>query len=185
MSGRPLRVVHCPVNMGSIGWTNVEFLRKKGVDARLVLFKPRRLRPYEIDVNLDVPDNFVRRQIVQFRALADLLPTTDVFHFYFGLTLVPKSLQFPILDMYGKKSVFHYLGSDIRGKTPKELSYGKRASAPRSSAPTTRSAGCRRRTSCRTGSTFRSTSRPRPRGTTRSASSTHPPRAKRRGRSGS
>lgn len=115
--------------MGSIGWTNVQFLRKKGVDARLVLFKPRRLRPYEIDVNLDVPDDFWRRQVVQFRALADLLPTTDVFHFYFGLTLVPKRLQFPILDMYGKKSVFHYLGSDIRGKTPKELSYGKRATA--------------------------------------------------------
>ena len=184
MSGRPLRVVHCPVNMGSIGWTNVEFLRKKGVDARLVLFKPRRLRPYEIDVNLDVPDNFVRRQIVQFRALADLLPTTDVFHFYFGLTLVPKSLQFPILDMYGKKSVFHYLGSDIRGKTPKELSYGKRASAeivgsydairwvPEAHVVPN-------------GLDLRSTSRPRPRGTTRSASSTHPPRAKRRGRSGS
>ena len=115
--------------MGSIGWTNVQFLRKKGVDARLVLFKPRRLRPYEVDVVLDVPDNFWRRQVTQFRALADLLPTTDVFHFYFGLTLVPKSLQFPILDMYGKKSVFHYLGSDIRGKTPGELAYGKRASA--------------------------------------------------------
>ena len=125
---RPLRVVHCPVNMGSIGWTNVQFLRKKGVDARLVLFKPRRLRPYEVDVVLDVPGNFVRRQIVLFRALAELLPTTDIFHFYFGLTLVPRRLQFPILDMYGKKSVFHYLGSDIRGKTPKELAYGKRAS---------------------------------------------------------
>jgi glycosyltransferase involved in cell wall biosynthesis len=114
--------------MGSIGWTNVQFLRKKGVDARLVLFRPRRLRPYEIDVNLDVPDNFLKRQLVQFEALGDLLPATDVFHFYFGLTLVPKRLQFPILDMYGKKSVFHYLGSDIRGKTPKELAYGKRAS---------------------------------------------------------
>jgi glycosyltransferase involved in cell wall biosynthesis len=115
--------------MGSIGWTNVQFLRKKGVDARLVLFKPRRLRPYEVDVVLNVPDNFVKRQLVQFRALADLLPTTDIFHFYFGLTLVPKRLQFPILDMYGKKSVFHYMGSDIRGKTPKELAYGKRADA--------------------------------------------------------
>ena len=126
---RPLRVVHCPVNMGSIGWTNVQFLRTKGVDARLVLFKPRRLRPYEVDVVLDVPDDFWRRQLAQFRALDDLLPTTDIFHFYFGLTLVPKKLQFPILEMYGKKSVFHYLGSDIRGKTPKELAYGKRASA--------------------------------------------------------
>jgi glycosyltransferase involved in cell wall biosynthesis len=126
---RPLRVVHCPVNMGSIGWTNVQFLRTKGVDARLVLFKPRRLRPYEVDVVLDVPDDFWRRQLTQFRALDDLLPTTDIFHFYFGLTLVPKKLQFPILEMYGKKSVFHYLGSDIRGKTPKELAYGKRATA--------------------------------------------------------
>jgi glycosyltransferase involved in cell wall biosynthesis len=126
---RPLRVVHCPVNMGSIGWTNVQFLRKKGVDARLVLFKPRRLRPYEVDVVLNVPDSFVLRQFVQFRALAKLLPTTDVFHFYFGLTLVPKSIQFPILKAFRKKSVFHYMGSDIRGKTPQELAYGKRADA--------------------------------------------------------
>jgi glycosyltransferase involved in cell wall biosynthesis len=126
---RPLRVVHCPVNMGSIGWTNVQFLRKKGVDARLVLFQPRRLRPYEVDIVLNVPHNFWRRQLVQLRALAKLLPTTDVFHFYFGLTLVPKSIQFPILKAFRKKSVFHYLGSDIRGKTPEQLAYGKRADA--------------------------------------------------------
>jgi len=113
--------------MGSIGWTNVEFLRKKGVDARLVLFQPRRLRPYEVDIVLDVPDSFWRRQLVQLQALAKLLPTTDVFHFYFGLTLVPKSIQFPLLKAFRKKSVFHYLGSDIRGKTPDELAYGKRA----------------------------------------------------------
>src|SRR5215213_1704112 len=65
--------------MGSIGWTNVEFLRKKEVDARLVLF--------------------------------------------------PKSIQFPLLKATRRKSVFHYLGSDIRGKTPEELAYGKRADA--------------------------------------------------------
>jgi glycosyltransferase involved in cell wall biosynthesis len=124
-----LRVVHCPVNMGSIGWTNVEFLRRKGVDARLVLFKPRRLRPYEVDVVLNVPDNFLLRQLVQFRALAKLLPVTDIFHFYFGLTLVPKALQFPILKAFRKKSVFHFLGTDIRGKTPEQLAYGKRAGA--------------------------------------------------------
>jgi len=126
---RRLRVVHCPVNMGSIGWTNVECLRRKGVDARLVLFKPRRLRPYEVDVVLNVPDNFLLRQLVQFRALAKLLPVTDIFHFYFGLTLVPKALQFPILKAFRKKSVFHFLGTDIRGKTPEELAYGKRADA--------------------------------------------------------
>jgi glycosyltransferase involved in cell wall biosynthesis len=124
-----LRVVHCPVNMGSIGWTNVQMLRRKGVDARLVLFEPRRLRPYEVDIVLNRPKGFVRRQLVQFRALARLLPETDVFHFYFGLTLVPKSVQFPILKAFRKKSVFHFLGSDIRRKTPEELAYGRRANA--------------------------------------------------------
>ena len=60
---------------------------------------------------------------------ARLLPRTDVFHFYFGLTLVPQSLQFPILRALRKKSVMHYLGSDIRGKSPEELAFGKKAGA--------------------------------------------------------
>src|SRR5262249_35591321 len=53
----------------------------------------------------------------------------DVFHFYFGLTLVPKSFQFPILGITGKKAVYHFLGSDIRGKSPKQLAYVNRADA--------------------------------------------------------
>ena len=65
----------------------------------------------------------------QWRALAKLLPQTDIFHFVFGLTLVPRSLQFPALRLFGKKSVMHYLGSDIRGKTPEQLAYGKKAGA--------------------------------------------------------
>ncbi len=69
------------------------------------------------------------RQARQWAALARLLPRTDVFHFVFGLTLVPQSLQFPILRAARKKSVLHYLGSDIRGKTPEELAYGKKADA--------------------------------------------------------
>src|SRR5207253_1628173 len=69
------------------------------------------------------------RQATQWAALAKLLPRADVFHFYFGLTLVPKSLQFPILHALRRKSVYHFLGSDIRGKTPGELAYGKRADA--------------------------------------------------------
>jgi hypothetical protein len=55
-----------------------------------------------------------------------LLSRTDIFHFYFGLTLVPMSVQFPILRATGRNSVFHYLGSDIRGKSRDELAYGRR-----------------------------------------------------------
>ena len=69
------------------------------------------------------------RQLTQWRELLRLLPRTDVFHFYFGLTLVPRSVQFPILRALRKKSVMHYLGSDIRGKTPQELAFGRKAGA--------------------------------------------------------
>jgi glycosyltransferase involved in cell wall biosynthesis len=124
----PLRVIHAPVNVAGIPWENVEALRRKGVDARLVVFNRGKLHP-EADISLDRHGGLPRRLVTQSAALARLLPRTDVFHFYFGLTLVPPSLQFPILRATRKKSVFHYLGSDIRGKRPEELRDGKRADA--------------------------------------------------------
>ena len=117
------------MNFAGIGWTNVQALRRKGIDARLVVFNTQAAHP-EADENLNLPRGPAwRRQAMQFRALAKLLPSTDVFHFYFGLTLVPKRIQFPILKAARKKSVFHFVGSDIRGKTPDELAYGRLADA--------------------------------------------------------
>jgi glycosyltransferase involved in cell wall biosynthesis len=125
---RPLRVVHCPVNTAGVPWTNVLALRRRGIDASLVVFNRYALHP-EADRSLDLDTGFVRRQVRQWRALASLLPRTDVFHFMFGLTLVPQSLQYPILRAFRKRSVMHYLGSDIRGKTPEQLASGKKAGA--------------------------------------------------------
>jgi glycosyltransferase involved in cell wall biosynthesis len=106
----------------------VQALRRRGVDARLVVFNRYRLHP-EADESLERRGGLLRRQATQWRAFLRLLPRTDVFHFYFGLTLVPRSLQFPILQALRKRSVMHYLGSDIRGKTPQQLAFGKRAGA--------------------------------------------------------
>ena len=127
-TGTELRVVHCPVNVAGIPWQNVQALRRRGVDARLVVFNRGRLHS-DADVDLRRPRGFLRGQAVQWRALARLLPRTDLFHFYFGLTLVPKSLQFPLLRAFRKKSLYHFLGSDIRGRTPADLAYGRRADA--------------------------------------------------------
>jgi glycosyltransferase involved in cell wall biosynthesis len=123
-----LRVTHCPVNIAGIPWENVQALRRKGVEARLVVFERGTLHP-EADWSLDRHGNLARRLATQTAAFARLAPQTDIFHFYFGLTLLPKSVQFPALRLLRKKSVFHYLGSDIRGKTPAQLAYGKRADA--------------------------------------------------------
>jgi glycosyltransferase involved in cell wall biosynthesis len=128
MATEQLRVVHSPVNVAGIPWSNVEALRRKDVDARLVVFNRAKLHP-EADWSLERHGPLPLRVAAQFAALARLLPRTDIFHFYFGLTLVPKSLQFPLLRLTGKKSVMHWLGSDIRGKPPAELAYGKRAGA--------------------------------------------------------
>jgi glycosyltransferase involved in cell wall biosynthesis len=125
---RALRVTHCPVNIAGIPWENVQALRRQGVDARLVVFERGRLH-HEADWSLDRTGSLPRRLVQQFLAFARLAPQTDVFHFYFGLTLVPKSVQFPLLRLLRRKSIFHYLGSDIRGKEPEELAYGKRADA--------------------------------------------------------
>jgi hypothetical protein len=123
-----LRVTHCPVNTAGIPWTNVQALRTRGVDARLVVFNRYRLHP-EADVDLERHGGLLQQQLTQWRAFAWLAPRTDVFHFYFGLTLVPKSVQFALLRALGKRSVMHFLGSDIRGKPPEELAWTRRAGA--------------------------------------------------------
>jgi glycosyltransferase involved in cell wall biosynthesis len=123
-----LRVVHTPLNVAGIPWTNVQALRRKGVDARLVVVERQKLHP-EADRSLDRPAGFWRRQAVQWPAFLGLLPRTDVFHFYFGWTLVPRKVTWPILKATRRRSVLHFLGSDIRGKTPDELRYARAADA--------------------------------------------------------
>jgi glycosyltransferase involved in cell wall biosynthesis len=123
-----VRVTHCPVNTAGIPWTNVEALRRRGIDAQLVVFNRYALHP-EADLDLERSGGLARRQLTQWRAFARLAPRTDIFHFYFGLTLLPKSVQFPLLRALGKRSVMHFLGSDIRGKTPAELAWACRAGA--------------------------------------------------------
>ena len=60
--------MHCPVNTAGIPWANVEALRRRGVDARLVVFERYKLHP-EADEDLALPSAFVPRQLRQWRAL--------------------------------------------------------------------------------------------------------------------
>ena len=123
-----MRVTHCPVNTAGIPWTNVQALRARGIEAQLVVFNRYTLHP-EADVDLERSGGLARQQSTQWRAFARLARETDIFHFYFGLTLLPKSVQFPLLRALGKNSVMHFLGSDIRGKSPAQLAWAHRAGA--------------------------------------------------------
>src|SRR5262249_56411277 len=123
--GLPLRV-----SLAGTGWGHVNGLRRKGIDARLLVFWPQKWRPEEYDISLDLPrQGLVRQQLVQWRALAKYLPQTDLFHFYFGKTLGPQSLNMPILKAAGKKTVMHFLGDDIRWKPLYQLANRKKFDA--------------------------------------------------------
>jgi hypothetical protein len=124
----PLRVLHCPVNTAGIPWANSQALRRRGVESDLLVFNRYKLHP-EADISLERHGNLLRQQATQWRAFLGLLPRYDVFHFYSSVTLVPKSVQFRILHALGKKGVYQYLGSDIRGKTREQLAYGLKADA--------------------------------------------------------
>ena len=106
----------------------MQALRARGVDAQLVVFNRYQLHP-EADIDLERRGGLLRQQATQWRAFARLAPKTDVFHFYFGLTLVPKAFQFPLLKAMRKPSVMHFLGSDIRGRPPEDLAWARRAGA--------------------------------------------------------
>jgi hypothetical protein len=124
------RILHLPVNLAGTGWAHVNALRRKGVDARLLVFWPQRWRQEEYDIDLDLPrQGLVRQQLVQWRALARYLPQTDLFHFYFGKTLVPKSLNLPILKAARKRSAMHFHADDIRNKPLEQLEYRKKFDA--------------------------------------------------------
>jgi glycosyltransferase involved in cell wall biosynthesis len=123
-----LRILHCPVNTAGIPWANSQALRRRGVESDLLVFNRYKLHP-EADISLDRKGGLVRQQQAQWRAFLKLLPRYDVFHFYSSVTLVPKSVQFRILHALGKRGVYQYLGSDIRGKTRAQLAYGLAADA--------------------------------------------------------
>lgn len=123
-----VRVLHCPVNTAGIPWANSQALRRRGVESDLLVFNRYKLHP-EADIDLNRRGGLARQQVTQWRAFLKLLPRYDVFHFYSSVTLVPKSVQFRILHALGKRGVYQYLGSDIRGKTRDQLAYGLAADA--------------------------------------------------------
>lgn len=56
----------------------------------------------------------VLRKILKLFLFLFCLTRYDVFHFYFGHSLLNRNLDMPILRLFGKKIVMNYCGSDVR-----------------------------------------------------------------------
>ncbi len=130
---RPLRILHSPVDIAGGASALSAGLRELGCTSTVLVFSDQAFGR-RADINLRRGDGGGRRALVtrlpkQFAALAWALPRFDVFHFHFGLTLVPKRINLPVLRALRKGIVYHYWGSDIRGRRPDEVAYLRQADA--------------------------------------------------------
>jgi glycosyltransferase involved in cell wall biosynthesis len=110
-----LRIFHGPANICGIGRKIADWQReKKKATSDFIVFTDR--TPFQ-DSHQNL--HFERRTAVTriigkliffVRAVKDY----DIFHFYFGKTLLPLSIDLPILRLFGKKIIMDYVGSDIR-----------------------------------------------------------------------
>ncbi len=128
-----MRVLHSPINIAGGPGAISQGLRELGVESTLLVFNER---PFErgFDVNLElrdtskvssVPFNLPR----QLKAFAWALRHFDVFHFHAGLTLLPRKLNLPALELARKGIVFQSWGSDLRSRSASEVNYLRSADA--------------------------------------------------------
>ena len=109
-----MRIYHGPKNIAGIGAVCAALQREKGHAADFIVFKGNALfRRSDMDLRIKEYGSF-RKQLVRLFFLLFALARYDVFHFYFGRTLLWKNVDLPILKLFGKKIVMTYCGSDAR-----------------------------------------------------------------------
>ncbi len=128
-----MRVLHSPINIAGGPGAISQGLRELGVESTLLVFNER---PFErgFDMNLELRDTSKLSSLPfnlprQLSAFTWALRNFDVFHFHAGLTLLPRKLNLPALELARKGIVFQSWGSDLRGRSASEVRYLRSADA--------------------------------------------------------
>ena len=138
---RPLRILFAPHEVCGQMQLLAEGFRAHGHEATAVAYETD---PYGIKndtclefENKSKPGKLAASSAFTIKALRNY----DVFHFFYGRSLLPKHLDLPLLKRAGKKIFVHFRGSDIRSrkwvnqvKTPTLLGQQPAADVPRSTA---------------------------------------------------
>jgi len=108
------RVFHGPSTIGGIGWHLAEWQRRQGLLSDCIVYDDRGFRQL-YHIKLDLSEYGISRRLsLMFVTFIFALIRYEVFHFYFGGTLLPYNLDLPILKLFRKKIIMTYCGSDIR-----------------------------------------------------------------------
>lgn len=109
------RIFHGPENIGGIGRKLADWQRhNKGAQADFIVYTDNtNAQGSHKNLHIEALPP-VRRFIKQCGFLARGLKNYDIFHFYFGKTLLPFNLDLPLLKLFRKIIVMNYVGSDVR-----------------------------------------------------------------------
>ena len=110
-----LYIFHGPVSIAGIGGYLADYQKRKGHISDHVVWANlgvHQLQDFSLHTDL-YPSKF-RNRFIRFSWFLMALAKYDIFHFYYGISLLPFGLDLPVLRMLGKKIVMHYVGSDVR-----------------------------------------------------------------------
>lgn len=112
------RILHTPINIANQMTIISKAQRELGYYSRSCDFSNNWFN-YKSDqcLNLEKLNNKYHRIFRMSQFFLSSILKYDVFHFYFGSTLLPRYYDLPILKRMNKKMVMQYLGSDIRQKS--------------------------------------------------------------------
>ena len=114
---RRLRILFAPTEICGQMQLLAEHFRQRGHEALAVNYgKPHRFAPPN-DRNLGLTEKGKLPRFLHSLGFAMwAIPRFDVFHFFYGRSLVPAYLDLPILRLTRKKIIVHFRGSDLRSQ---------------------------------------------------------------------
>ena len=109
-----MRILHAPTNIAGQPYVLSRALRRLG-HVSDVLVSRRHPFGYSQDIVFDFDRLWTPwRQVRKAFALLHLRKSYDLFHFYYGESLLARHRDLPMLKRAGKRIVFHFRGCDIR-----------------------------------------------------------------------
>src|SRR5215212_10927532 len=111
------RILHAPSSVGGQAALLARGQRELGADATSVHYLPSRFG-VEADVELDLSARGrVGGPLAAARFAVGAIRRFDVFHLYFGHSLLPRAhADIPLLRALGKRVILHFCGCDLRDR---------------------------------------------------------------------
>ncbi len=114
MNKKNIKIFHGPVNIAGKGGYLSEYQRRNGYISDFVVWNENKFfGNHDLCLHINKYPKFISIWILFFWFIISLLKY-NIFHFYYGVSLIPFNLDLPLLKLFRKKVVMTYCGSDIR-----------------------------------------------------------------------